>query len=595
MKSINPIGMIILSFSSLLIFSCSDFLETKPLTEYSDVDVWESEDPSLIESFIAQIYVEVEHGYEKFPTSVYVDEADARANTGILNTNSGADASTTTGYWDQWSKIYQAVRYCNIALENIDNSPIDRETANRIKGEVYFLRAMHYHQLIKIYGGAPIITKAYKLTDEFLAPRNTFAECIDFIVNDCDEAAKLLPPAYTGSNLGRATRGAALALKSRVLTYAASDLHHSIKIIFPDYPYPELLGYVDGSQTDRWVRAKNASKDVMDLNLYDLYKKNPISTEAVSQNYIDLFLSYGNEEDIFIRYFRSDWWSGVNTCPLQLYFPNGFGGRGNNVPLGNLVDDFEMIDGSRFDWSNPTHSSQPYLNRDPRFHAFIIYEGSKVRDMGRDAALLSKDPFSVLQVGRYEKWDASENKTVIEYGLDTRQSSVRPAEAGFTGYYIRKMMDHTIDGWFYAQDIPWRYFRYAEILFNYAEACIESGDEEEASKYLNVIRKRAGMPDITDTGAALRNRMRNEKRVEMINEDQRYYDVRRWVIGEKAYGPCYAADVLYPLLADKTTSATPTISHKVFQTRKWKNAMYFKPIHHNEILRNDKLVQNPGY
>ena len=582
-------------FVLFLAYSCSDFLETKPLTEYSDVDVWESEDPSLIEAFISQIYIEVEHGFEKFPTSVYVDEADARANTGVLNVNRGGDSPTSGGYWHQWPKIYQAIRYCNIALANIERSPIDENLKNRFKGEVHFLRGMYYHQLLKLYGGVPIIKQAYSLTDDFIVPRNTFSECVDFIIEDCEIASTLLPETYTGSNLGRATKGAAMALKSRVLIQAASDLHHNIKTLFPTYSNPELLGYVDGNQTERWRKAKEAAKDVINLGLYDLYKKNPNSLEEASKNCQNLFLSYGNEEDIFIRYFRADWWSGVNTGPLQLYYPNGFGGRGNNVPLGNLVDAFEMNTGEPFDWNNPVHSSNPYSDRDPRFYAFIIYEGSKVRDMGRDASLLSKDPSSTLQVGRYETWKSSTNSVVIEFGLDTRQSSVRPAEAGFTGYYLRKMMDPTIDGWFYAQDIPWRYFRYTEILFNYAEACIELGEDAEARTYLNMIRKRAGMPNIADSGDALRDRMRNEKYVEMMFEDQRYYDVRRWMLGEEAYSDCFAADVLYPLLEDRTTSKVPKISHVVFQKRDWVDKMYFKPIYNDETLRNKLLVQNPGY
>lgn len=591
----NILYITIVLTCSITLVNCNDFLETKPLTEYSEIDVWESSNPDLIESFLSNIYLSIEHGYEKFPTSVYVDEADARGNSGILNVNSGGDASTSTGYWHQWTSIYKAVRECNIVLENIERSPLEKEIKERIKGEAYFLRAMHYHQLLKIYGAVPIIRRAYNLTDDFLIARSSFSDCVDFIIEDCNVAASLLPVEYTGSNLGRATQGAAMALKSRVLVHAASDLHQSIKNLYPNYKQPELLGYVDDSQSERWLKAKNAAKDVMDLGIYDLFRKNPTSLEEATTNCQELFLSYGNEEDIFIRYFRPDWWRGVNNGPLQLYYPNGFGGRGNNVPLGNLVDDFEMIDGTRFDWNNEEHASKPYVNRDPRFHAFIIYEGSKVRDMGREASLLSIDPTSTLQVGRYEKWNETTNSVTIQHGLDTRQSSVRPGEAGFTGYYIRKMMDPTIDGWFFAQDIPWRYFRYAEILFNYVEACIELGEEEEARKYLNVIRKRAGMPDIIDTGSALRDRMRNEKRVEMMYEDQRYFDVRRWMIGEEAYGDCYAADVLYPLLEDKTTSSVPIINHIVFQKRKWDNKMYFKPIFHDETLRNEMLIQNPGY
>jgi len=578
------------------VIACNDdFLETKPLTEYSEVDVWEGEDPGLMLSFLADIYLDVEHGYEKYPPAIYVDESDARAYTSALNVNNGADSPTTGGYWNQWQGKYKQIRNINIALENIDRSPIEEELKNRIKGELHFLMAMYYHHLVRLYGGVPIIEKTFKLNDDFLVPRNTFSECIEFVVDHCDKAAALLPLENSGSDQGRGTKGAALALKSRVLLHAASDLHHRISQIFPGYGNPELIGYTSGNQAERWQAAKTAAKAVIDINKYSLYKAVPAANDNISQNYIDQFLSYNNEEDIFIRYFTPEWWQGVNTCPLQLWFPNGFGGRGNNAPLGNLVDDFEMTDGTPFDWNNPEHAAAPYQNRDPRFHAFVIYEGSFVRDIGREESLLARDPTSTLQVGSFEKWDPVNNKVVIEWGLDTRKSGVRQNEACFTGYYLRKFMDHRIDGWFYAQDIPWRYMRYAEIIFNYAEACIELGQEDEARNYLNMIRKKAGMPEITESGSALKERFRNEKRIEMAFEDQRYYDVRRWAIGAEAYGPCYAADVVYKLREDKTTSSVPIIKHKVFQTRSWKNKMYFKPVFYNEILRNELLIQNPEY
>ena len=579
---------------AIIIASCNtDFLETIPLTEYSEIAVWQGEDPNLMESFLARIYHQIEHGFEKFPSNVYVDDGDARANAGILIANSGGDSPLTTGYWDQWSQVYTAIRYCNIALENIGRSPVDDDIKNRLTGEAHFLRGMLYHHLVRLYGGVPLVKNSYKLSDNFILPRNTFAECIEFIASECDLAAELLPLAHSGNNVGRATRGAALALKSRVLVHAASDLHNSA--IFPGYSTPELISYTSGSRDGRWIAARDAAKAVIDLDIYRLYKGEPSPTDSISKNYADLFLSYGTDEDIFLRYFLANWWRRVNDNPLQLYFPIGFGGRGNNVPLGNLVDAFEVADGSKFNWNNPAHSTRPYQNRDPRFHAFIIYEGSAVRDMGRDETFIALDPTSRLQVGQYERWDALQNKKVIQYGVDSRKGPIRPHEASYTGYYIRKAMDTRIDGWKYAQDIPWRYIRYAEVLFNYAEACIELGEEDEARKYLNMIRKRAGMPDITDSGIALKNRFRNEKRVEMMFEDQRYYDVRRWAVGSEAYGPAYAADILYSLNNDHTTAIVPIIKHVVFQTRAWKNKMYFRPIPNSEMLRNNLLIQNPEY
>ena len=145
------------------------------------------------------------------------------------------------------------------------------------------------------------------------------------------------------------------------------------------------------------------------------------------------------------------------------------------------------------------------------------------------------------------------------------------------------------------QDLTWRYFRYGEILLNYVEACIELGEDEEARTYLNMIRKRAGMPDITESGAELKARYRNERRIEMVFEDQRFYDVRRWLIGPEAYHAVHGVDIVYKLNPDKTTATIPTITPVQIMTGSWDNKAYFFPISRSEMNKNDLLIQNPGY
>src|SRR5690606_5462197 len=121
------------------------------------------------------------------------DESDARGYANTLNHNNGYDSPTTTFYWHMWPRLYELIRYCNIAIENVDRSPVDEELKNRIKGEVHFLRAYHYHQLVKLYGGVPLIKETFNLSDNFELPRDNYAECIDFIAEECDKAASLLP------------------------------------------------------------------------------------------------------------------------------------------------------------------------------------------------------------------------------------------------------------------------------------------------------------------------------------------------------------------------------------------------------------------
>lgn len=144
-------------------------------------------------------------------------------------------------------------------------------------------------------------------------------------------------------------------------------------------------------------------------------------------------------------------------------------------------------------------------------------------------------------------------------------------------------------------DLTWRFIRYSEIILNYAEACIGLGEEAEARTYINMIRKKAAMPDVMDAGAALSARYRNERRIELVYENHRFFDVRRWMIGPEAYHPMHGVKVVYKLHPDHTTATIPDITPVEITSGKWDNKAYFLPIARSEMNKNDKLVQNPGY
>lgn len=591
-------------FFSILIFSvfhfnsCSDdFLNTNPATEFSDLAVWE--DPALVETFINNIYFRLDEPLTdgRFKAQ-YVDEGHYRGNTNSLNFNrSNITVDNIPGWgtnrYRSWDDLYKTIRYCNIFFENIDRVPfsegkIDGKTLkDRMIGEVHFLRAMLYSNLINDYGGVPLINSVFSLEDEFATPRNSYEECVNFIVEELDKAAILLPEMNSGDNNGRATQGAALALKSRVLLYAASDLHNTYKS--PGYSNPELVGYISGSQSERWQKAKAAAKAVIDLNRYTLYKAVPMPGENIADNISNIFISRETEEDIFIKFFTTNMGQsyGLRTSP------NGYHGWGTNAATGNLVDDFRMADGSKFDWNNPEHATEPYKNREPRFYATILYNGAPWRTRPDDAKRL--DPENKIQTGVWQIWDKIENKMVEVFGVDTRKSSIEDWNGSYTGYYTRKYIDPSIDAQYVKQFMTWRFIRYAEVLLNYTEACIELGEDAEARKYLNMVRKRAGLPEATESGDELREVYRNERRIELAFEDHRFYDVRRWVIGPKAYTGCLAASVVYELNDDKTTAETPTISHFQYESYSWDDKAYLLPILRDEMNKNESLVQNPGY
>jgi hypothetical protein len=601
MKNIK-ISYKILLFVIVLMTSCNDdILELQPLNAYSDASVWK--DPILIEAFINGIYLKMENtfSYGRSALCMMVDECHRRDGASQVNFNNCKLTPDQIPGWSgtaTWDNQYLAIRACNKFFANIDKLTddgilVDGVTMkNRMIGETHFLRAYFYMNLTSLFGGVPIITKAYELNDDFSAARDTYADCIKFISDECDLASSLLPPAHSGNNKGRATKGAALALKSRVLLYAASDLYNTT--VFPGYSNPELIGYTDANRTGRWQAAKDAAKAVMDLGIYSLFRANPGPTDSVAKNIADLVLSRDNEEDIFVRYYTGAEFGVQNW--MNLVGPNGYGFQGGSAaPLDNLVRNYEMKDGTKFDWNNPVHAAAPYKNRDPRFYATIFYEGAKWTT--REPGQILEDPLGVIQVGVWQKWNAVTNSMYEVWGLDTRKSSIMGFAAGYTGYYLRKFMDPNLkNAWAnIGPDLPWRYFRYAEILLNYAEACIGLGKDAEARTYINMIRKRAGMPDVTESGIALRDRYRNERRIEMVAEDLRFYDVRRWVIGPQAYVAAYKVEVVYKLLPDKTTATVPTITPKVHNSYAWINKAYFLPILRVEMNKNPMLVQNPDY
>ena len=561
----------------LLVFSsCNqDWLETEPKDKYSDATVWES--PELAAQFVNGIYLGIPYPHQSQMNYSVTDEgafglvdpiADRITGSSMSPDDQGTfnESVWAIGMMDwNWNNVYKRIRACNLALEKLDGVPFPAEEDRAsLKGQVHFLRAYQYFLLVGIYGGVPIIDHTYELQDDFTIARNSFEESVDFIVADLDAAAELLP--LTGDKT-RATKGSAMTLKSRILLYAASDLYNSGGTWATGFSRPELVSYIGGSQQDRWQKARDAAKAVIDLGVHSLYKPEPAPGEE-SRNYSDIFL-VRSAEDIFLQYndkvhifyWTTDWTPTICGSP-------GYGGWGWNQISGNMVDSYEMRDGSAFDWNNPAHSAAPYSNRDPRLDASVLHEGSSW--MSRETTN------NIMRMG---KW----------------QDGTLAPDAGLCNYYLKKFIDPTFNHVFYGDrpHQPWVHMRYAEVLLNYAEACIELGQDDEAKKYINMIRHRVGMPDITESGSALMERYRNERRVELAFEQHRFFDVRRWMIGDQAYVPLTGVEVEYPIAG---SFANPVFASKVAEpNRNWKDRNYFVPIPRGEMNKNELLEQNPLY
>lgn len=622
-KITNRNGLLLLLAVGLLTACKKDFLNTRPLDQVQATDTWK--DPALAEAFVNGVYAGLGQGGfrasgEEMIAS-YSDEAIfTHQGVGINVFNEATINPSNLGRLGnsqatEWLFLYNNIRRANLAMEGLPAATIDKTLKDRLEGETRFLRAFFYHQLLRYYGAVPLITKTYNLDEDYKIARSTYAEVSSFIVKQADSAYLLLKGKARVK--GRASDLAALALKSRQLIYDASDLHDvttakAKSTLLAGFQKPELFGFVGGDRRARWQAARDAAKAVLD-EAGSGYKTNlsaPVSPEDGRKNYLSISMGGGSKhpdadpvvgssnELLFVRTFTLERVEDGMRIGLQ-NGPNGYNNWAGNTPIQQLVDDYEMMDGTRFDWNKPEHKAEPYVNRDPRFYATILYDGAQWKPRGRN-----EDPANEIQTGTYFV-----NQTKV-IGIDTRQGPIENWNGSHTGYYMRKFIDPdpTIRDNTSPQVVPWPFFRYTEAMFNYAEALIELGEEAEARTWLNKIRFRAGMPAITDAGDALKERFRNEKRIEMAYEEMRYHDTRRWMIAPETLGRkvqyievvgTLKAGVTAPVpyRKDKTKfdyTYTPRVNNSL-ENRVWNDKLYFRPISLGETQRNSLLVQNPGY
>ena len=494
------------------------------------------------------------------------DEAEYTYNGGAQLINSGSWNAFNNPN-DVWSGYYKAIRKINVFLAdtqkvNLDAYKNDPNPSSQLvyttrlgqivnwNYEARFLRAFYYFELVKRYGGVPIITVPLELDANFSEiNRNTLSECFQFIVNECDSAIKVgaLPLAYDNDNLGRATKGAAIALKSRVLLYAASELYNNPSWA-TGYSNPELIT-VAGDRNAKWKAAADAAKELINL-IGTGYK--------IGESYSILGKTFNDPELIFVCRAGSS-----NTFETNNYPIGSVVGRGAVTPSQNLVDDYEMIDGTKFNWSNATHKEAPYDNRDPRLAMSVYFNQSKF-----------KTTFLNISTG-----GANGNGV---------------ANATTTGYYIKKFIDDGLDLTLGRTSVhTWPLFRITEIYLNYAEALNEyNPGNPDIELYVNKSRQRAGvgMPLIPATlsQSEMRERIRNERRIELAFEDHRLWDVRRWMTATTVLNT--------PLYGMKITASDFGFNYEKIEVEKrvFEPKMYFYPIPQRLLYTNGvNWPQNP--
>ena len=479
----NKINILLIALLGLS--SCQkNILDSPPLNLASETLVWS--DVNVAENFINEKYKVLPHFYlftgipSHLGYSAASDECFSKFNyEGVNKITQGALTADNLAL-DSWTTSYNYIRELNVFLSKIDGVSGDQAKKERLKGEAAFLRAYCYFDLVSKYGGVPIITKVYSAQDrDFSVKRASFEETAKFIVDELDKCVTLVPVNYTGNNVGRITKGAVLALKSRLLLYAASPLWNT------------------SNDQVKWKAAADAAKAVIDLNQYSLYEG----------DYHELFITPDHAEIILSYHQNAQKYQSYSDIYLS---PNGYHGWSAYTPTQHIVDQFEMANGKMIQESGSGYDEQnPYVKRDPRFYANIIFNGGNFRD--RPAEFFNG-------------------------GKDSQQSPIENWNASQTGYNWKKYNDETYDLNTQAvgSKTPFIVFRLSEIYLNYAEALNALGNDAEATKWLNKIRQRKGvnMPAVTASGTALREKIRHEREVELCLEGNRFFDVRRWKIAE---------------------------------------------------------------
>ena len=615
MKTVMATSLVVVS---ILFYACNDdFLDTTPLDKISSSATWS--DATLSEAFVFSIYSYLGFGgFEEQMQAVITDEAlFTHAGRNINTFNEGSESPSnlawTSGTYS-WRNMYSAIRQANLAISNLPEATFDSQTMkDQLMGEAHFLRAYYYQQLMRFYGGVPLIDKPYTLEDELSIARNTFEETVNFIVADLDKAASLL----NGKSLaqGRASKIAAMALKSRVLLYAASDLHESSKA---PSGYGTALHAYSGGQQARWQAAQQAAKAVLDMTSgYKTDLTAPVAYEEGKANALAIAMggkssvadAAAASELIFMRTLSSDYKPEDNWPLGGTHFgvnngPNGYHNWSGNPPIQQMVDDYELMDGSKFDWTNATHKADPYADRDPRLYVHVLYDGAKWKP--RPSDVVSIDPYDEIQTGYYDDGSGG-----LINGVDTRESPIENWNGSRTHYNLRKWIDpdpSIKENLTSHQVIPWPFIRYAEVVLNYVEASINLGQEEEARNWMNKTRFRVGMPAVTETGGALLAKYINERRVELAFEEHRYHDARRWLIASETLGRgVKVINITAKLKAGKSPHVPYRHDKAVYdytydvqgdtsiENRTWKDKMYYRPIGRDEMNKNDLLVQNPGF
>lgn len=594
----------------LFIFpSCESYLERQKDEALTFEKIWEKS--STTEKYLYNVYGFMPKESNQVDANPWVaasDEASFTYNRAYRRINNGS-WNVASPPCDKWNHYYAGIREANVFMQNVESCfELEDTEQEQYKTEARFLRAYYYFMLVRMYGAVTLLGDEIKdpNSKELQFPRNTFEECVDYIVTEMQECSKILPEQQPDVWLGKPTKGVALSVIGRLTLYAARPLFNGNSL------YKDVKNQ-DGTNlfpveydANKWKIAADANKKVIDLNIYKLYEED----NDPYKSYGGVFFEKWNSEIIFARSTGGYYWN-VHCTPRAA----GGTAYGGVSPTQRQVDSYAMANGrypitgynangspvidkqseyTEEGFSDFTHPiDQPnngtvrkkstfnmYINREPRFYASVLWSGADWIYMGRPKHI-----------------------KVCDFSTNGNSGPGQSHDYPKPGYLIRKMSDGSLDTkngqW---GEFSWPLIRLAEIYLNYVEALNECDPSNpDILTYLNKIRKRAGVPNIekvypnaVGNKDQMRKLIRRERRVELAFETHRYFDTRTWMISEQTdNGDFYGMNVK----AQSKNKSTPPDFWKrtVFETRVFEPKHYLYPIKQRELDRNKKIRQNYGW
>ncbi|MDR0332761.1 MAG: RagB/SusD family nutrient uptake outer membrane protein [Dysgonamonadaceae bacterium] len=595
---------------SILFVSCDSYLDREEDMSMTFEKIWERR--ATIQEALSNAWgymTNPDNQGENHPFTGASDEATIAYNLGYRAMNEGRWNPSNPPY-NKWPQYYRGIREATIFMRYVQTAPArDLMETERVQwyAEARFARAYYYYQLVQLFG--PVMLLEDELLDFNLSiadlqrQRNSMDECVAWIISELKAVEEILPYVQPSVYFGKPTKGVCRTLTANLLLFYARPLYNG-NTLYANMTNPDGSYLFPGIATvnmDRWRDAAAAAKAVIDMNQYNLHRVYTGGVLNPLESYRKLFLDMWSNEIIWGRFIDS-FWMRVHTRP------RGVGGTayGGIGPTQQQVDAFAMANGrypitgynpdgspiidtasgySEEGFTNMVHPIEGgaarstfnmFLNREPRFYATVFWSDSR--------------------------WAQDGSNFIVSFAFNGSSGPGPSHDYPWSGYMYRKYTDPSLPtGNWGRQTFP--LYRLGQIYLNYVEALNEyDPSNPDIVTYLNLIRERAGVPNIgvvypeaVGNRDLMRELIRNERRVELVNEQKRFFDTRTWMIAEQTdAGPMYGMNVMAPASGVNNTPAA-FWQRRVFETRVFQPRHYLYPFAQSELDRNKLITQNYGW